>query len=139
MENKNLILYLETKFLFEHARPFFITHNRCPISERSLVRSGAAPCFPKAWTEITMIKITHSLLVRFTKLVYCKQQSLMKILVIRIAKHSSHALPCPLPMTITSITSLIQSKELTTPFTTHILFLGTFCQFLLIQISVFQL
>ena len=72
MENKNLILYLKTKFLFQYARPFFITHKKRPITEGSLVRSGAAPCFPKAWTEITMIKITHSLLVRFTKLVYCK-------------------------------------------------------------------
>ena len=70
-KQKSNIIF-ENKILISTRTPFFITHNKCPISERSLVRSGAAPCFPKAWTEITMIKITHSLLVRFTKLVYCK-------------------------------------------------------------------
>ena len=73
---------------------------------RSFMRNGAALIsftFSEAWTGLTVLTITDSLLFRLGKLVYYKLQPLRKILVIRLASHPLHHVPCSLPITLSFI------------------------------------
>ena len=73
----------------------------------SLVRTDSvliSPLFLELWTGKAGLTITDSLLQKLRKLMYYRQQSLMKVLMIRMANHPIHLLPIHLqPIVITSI------------------------------------
>ena len=69
-----------------------------PNEQVSLVLADTvliSPCFPEAWTGIAVLTITDFLLFRIKKSVYCRLQSLIKMLAIRMTDHPLHALPHP--------------------------------------------
>ena len=75
----------------------------------SVVRTGAtliSPYFPEAWTQIAVLTVNDSLLLRLRKLGYLKQQPLRKMLVIRMTSHPPYPLKCPLTINITCTTLL---------------------------------
>ena len=65
---------------------FFLPHPFSQFSYGVLIFSF----FPKVWTVVSGFTITDFLLLRIRKLIYCRQQSLMKMLAIRMANHSIH-------------------------------------------------
>ena len=62
-----------------------------------------SPFFLKIWTVISGLTTTYCLSPRLRKLVYCKQQSLRKMLAIRMANHPIHVPLYPQTIVITSI------------------------------------
>ena len=59
-----------------------------------MVSDNRAHCL-SVWSVITGLTITDSLSLRLRKLVYCRQQSLIKMLAIRMANHPIHVLSYP--------------------------------------------
>ena len=75
-----------------------------PNEPGSVVTTYAAlisPCIPKVWTGIATITITDSLSLRLRKSIYCQQQPLRKMLVLKMENHPLRPLLCPLPITMT--------------------------------------
>ena len=73
---------------------------------RSLLRTDTvliSPFFLKVWTVITGLTTADSQSPRLKELVYCRWQSLMKILAIGIANHPTHLLSYLQTIVITSI------------------------------------
>ena len=72
----------------------------------SLVRTDTvliSPIFLKILAVIAGLTITDSLSLRLRKLMYCRQQSLMKILAIGMANYPIHFFPYPQSIVITCI------------------------------------
>ena len=97
-----------TKNIFSLTQPFsrFRLHQGTKEPE-SLVRTDTvliSSFFHKVWSMKTGLRITDSLLLRLIKLVYCRWQSLMKMLAIGMANYPIHLLSYPQTIVITSIT-----------------------------------
>ena len=97
--------YLSALF---HILPNKIYSNvTCPPQKLgSRVRAGTvliSPCFLKVQMVITRLTITDSLSLGLRKLVYCRLQSLMKMLAIGMANYIIHLLLYPQLIAITSI------------------------------------
>ena len=88
----------------------------------NLVRTDTvliSPFFLKVWTAMTGLTITDSSLLRLRKLVYCRQQSLMKVLAIKMANYPIYPLLYPQPIvpyptnTITRTRICLETSRLT--------------------------
>ena len=88
----------------------------------NLVRTDTvliSPFFLKVWTAMTGLAKTDSSLLRLRKLVYCRQQSLMKMLAIKMANYPIYPLLYPQPIlpyppnTITRTRICLETSRLT--------------------------
>ena len=116
-------LFLHTTIPASCTEKIFLTSAIQPLQATSknkklwsLVRNGTvliSVFFLKVLEVITRLTINDSLSLRLKKSAYCRQQPLMKIFAIRMAKHPIHFFLIPPPYCHFSHTLLIPSEELT--------------------------